>query len=69
MKIDLQRGKFLRIQGGAGSTVTAHAGSVWITEEASARDVVLRPGPSMKVRRPGLALVEAFSDAAISFAR
>ena len=35
MKIDLQRGRFLRIQSGAGSTVAAHAGSVWITEEAS----------------------------------
>jgi Protein of unknown function (DUF2917) len=69
MKIDLQRGRFLRIQGGAGSTVTAHAGSVWITEEASMRDVVLRPGQCLKLRRPGLALVEAISDAAISFAR
>jgi Protein of unknown function (DUF2917) len=69
MKIALQRGRFLRIQGGAGSTVTAHAGSVWITEEASARDVVLRPGQSLKLRRPGLALVEAMSDAAISLGR
>jgi hypothetical protein len=69
MKIDLQRGKLLRILGGAGSTVTAHAGSVWITEEASTRDVVLRPGQSLKLQRPGLALVEAISDAAIFFAR
>ncbi|HEU4352617.1 MAG TPA: DUF2917 domain-containing protein [Burkholderiales bacterium] len=69
MKIDLQRGKFLRILGGAGSTVTADAGSVWVTEEASPRDVVLRPGQSLKLHRPGLALVEAMSDAAISFAR
>ena len=69
MKIDLQRGKLLRILGGAGSRVTAHVGSVWITEEASARDVVLRPGQSLKLQRPGLALVEAISDAAIFFAR
>jgi Protein of unknown function (DUF2917) len=69
MRIDLQRGKLLRILGGAGSTLTAHAGSVWITEEASVRDVVLRPGKRLKLRRPGLALVEAISDAAISFAR
>ena len=68
MKIDLQRGRFLRIQSGAGSTVGAHAGSVWITEEASPRDVVLRPGQSLKLRRRGLALVEAMSDAVISFA-
>jgi hypothetical protein len=52
---------------GAGSTVTAHAGSVWITEQDSLRDVVLRPGESVRLRRAGLAVVEAFSDAAISF--
>jgi len=67
MTIDLQRGKFLRVMDGAGSTVTAHAGSVWITEQDSPRDVVLRAGQSLRLRRSGLALVEAFSDAAISF--
>jgi len=69
MTIDLQRGKFLRVREGAGSTVTAHAGSVWITEQDNPRDVVLRPGQSFKLGRPGLTLVEAFSDAAISFER
>jgi hypothetical protein len=67
MRIDLQRGRFLRVMDGAGSTVTAHAGSVWVTEEDGARDVVLRAGQSLRLRRRGLALVEAFSDAAISF--
>ena len=67
MRIDLQQGRFLRIVHGAGSTVTAHAGSVWITEEASPRDVILRQGQSMILRRSGLALVEAFSDASVSF--
>lgn len=68
MRIDLQRGRFLRVVDGAGSTVTAHAGSVWVTEEASPRDVVLRPGQSLRLRGSGLALIEAFSDAAISLA-
>ena len=67
MTIDLQRGRFLRLVDGAGSTVTAHAGLVWITEESSPRDVILREGQSMLLRRPGLALVEAFSDASVSF--
>ncbi len=67
MRIDLQRGKFLRVRQGAGSTVTAHAGSVWITEQDNPRDVVLRPGQSFTLARKGLALVEAFSDASISF--
>ncbi len=67
MTIDLQRGRFFRVHQGAGGTVTAHAGSVWITEQDSARDVVLRPGQSFTFGRPGLALVEAFSDASLSF--
>ena len=66
MKINLQRGQFLRVVDGAGSTVTAHGGSVWITEENSMRDVVLRAGRSMVLRRRGVALLEAFSDAAVS---
>ena len=66
MKINLQRGQFLRVVDGAGSTVTAHGGSVWITEENSVRDVVLRPGGRMLLRRRGVALLEAFSDASIS---
>ncbi|HZO00654.1 MAG TPA: DUF2917 domain-containing protein [Burkholderiales bacterium] len=66
MTIDLQRGRFLRVMDGAGSTLTAHSGAVWITEQDSARDVVLRAGQSLQLRRPGLALAEAFSDASVS---
>jgi hypothetical protein len=66
MTINLQRGQFLRVVDGAGSTVTAHGGAVWITEENSVRDVVLRAGRSMLLRRPGVAVLEAFSDASIS---
>ena len=69
MTIDLQRGRFLRVMDGAGSTLTAHSGEVWITEQDSPRDVVLRRGQTFRLRRRGLTLVEAFSDAAISFDR
>lgn len=65
MKIALQRGQFLRVVNGAGSTVTAHGGSVWITEQDNPRDVVLRSGQNMTLRRSGVALVEAFEDASI----
>ena len=66
MRIELQRGKFLRVSGKAGSTLTTHTGSVWITEEDSPRDVVLRAGQSFTFHRQGLSLVEAFSDADLS---
>jgi hypothetical protein len=38
MNIELTRGKAIRIRGGAGHVVHAREGSVWITEENSARD-------------------------------
>ena len=66
LTIDLQRGKLVRVREGAGSTVTAHAGLVWITEQDSLHDVVLQGGQSFTLGRPGLALVQAFSDASIS---
>ena len=69
MTIDLQRGRFLRVVDGAGSTVIAHAGSVWLTEQDNPRDVLLRPGQSFRLARRGLVLIEAFSDASISFER
>ena len=39
---------------------------VWITEQDSRRDVILTPGQSFTLERPGLALVQAFRDASIS---
>jgi hypothetical protein len=67
LTIDLHRGKLVRVREGAGSTVTAHAGTVWLTEQGSLRDVLLRSGESFTLGRPGLALVQAFSDASITF--
>ena len=44
-----------------GNTVTAQSGTVWITDQAE-RDVLPGPGQSFMFTRPGLALLEAFSD-------
>ena len=63
--LELDRGRVLRLKG-AGRTVRAHRGHVWITEENSRRDIVLSAGQSVRLAQPGLALVEAFDDAAIS---
>jgi DUF2917 family protein len=63
--IDLRRGLIVRLPEGSGTTITACAGAVWITEQDSPRDVVLTPGQSFTLARPGLALVQAFRDASI----
>src|SRR3954471_5859473 len=39
----LERGQTLRVVDGAGSTICAHTGSLWITEENRPADVVLSP--------------------------
>ena len=63
----LERGRILEIRDAAGTTVTASDGVLWITEEDSRRDVLLRTGQSFRLMRSGLALVEACTDASITF--
>lgn len=59
----------LKVTGGAGSTVCAVEGSVWITEENQVRDIVLERGACYRLRAGGLALVNALGgEAAVSFA-
>ena len=63
----LARGALMGVRDAAGGTVSAQAGTVWITEENSVRDVLLRAGESFRLRTGDLAIVEAWTDAAISF--
>ena len=59
----------LRVVDGAGSTVCAMEGSVWITEENQPRDIVLKPGTCYRRRERGVAIVNALGgNAAVSFA-
>jgi hypothetical protein len=64
--VELRRGEVIRLKGSPGSTIQAHRGRVWLTEEKSVHDVVLDAGQSHLLARPGLAIVEAFTDASIS---
>lgn len=73
MRIELQsagltlaRGKPIRVRGGAGSTLKVLQGSVWVTEENNPRDFVLQPGQRLRLAGSGLAIIEAFSDAALA---
>lgn len=64
----LARGQTLRVHDGAGSTICAREGTVWITEEDSRDDVVLEPGHCFRLKRQGLTIVQAFADASIALA-
>ena len=62
----LKRGQTMRVVDGAGSTICAHSGSVWITEENRPSDVVLDHGACYQLREPGVAVVEALGEASVS---
>jgi Protein of unknown function (DUF2917) len=76
MQIELNSGavrlnpnQTLKLVDGAGSTVCALEGSVWITEENQPKDIVLERGGCYRLRQGGLALVNALGGAAaVSFA-
>ena len=76
MTLELKKGtvrlgpnQTLRVVDAAGSTVSAVEGSVWITEENQPNDIVLTPGHSYRLRKPGVALVNSLGGvAAVSFA-
>ena len=64
MRIELNSGavrlhpnQTLRLVDGAGATVCALEGEVWITEENQARDIVLAQGNCYRLRNRGLALI------------
>ena len=76
MTLELKKGtvrlgpnQTLKVVDAAGSTVSAVEGSVWITEENQPNDIVLTPGNSYRLRKPGVALVNSLGGgAAVSFA-
>lgn len=66
--LQLQRGQTLRVVNGAGSTVCAADGALWITEENRQRDIVLEPGGCYRLAERGIAVIEALGEASVSFA-
>jgi len=58
-EVRLQRGQILRVVDAAGASIEARAGTVWITEDGQRRDIILEPGGSYRLRRPGVAIVNA----------
>jgi hypothetical protein len=76
MRVELNAGavklganQTLKIVDGAGRTVCAEEGAVWITEENMPKDIVLERGACYQLREKGLAIVNALGGgASVSFA-
>ncbi|HYG54753.1 MAG TPA: DUF2917 domain-containing protein [Burkholderiales bacterium] len=75
MNIELQSGavqltgdQTLKLRDGAGATVCAVQGTVWITEENEPRDIVLAQGNCYRLRHAGVAVINALGGgAAVAF--
>lgn len=57
-----------RIERAKGLRVTCVRGTVWITQEADRRDLILAAGQSFVLDRPGVAVAFAFNGATITVA-
>jgi len=76
MKIELNSGavrlgpnQTMKVVDGAGRTVCAVEGSVWITEEDQPKDIVLQAGACYQLRQRGIAILNSLGgSAAVSFA-
>ncbi len=68
-ELHLAPNQTLKVVDGAGSTVCALEGAVWITEENQRRDIVLERGACYRLKERGLALINALGgEASVSFA-
>jgi len=76
MRIELSNGavnlgpnQTIKVLDGAGRTVCAVEGKVWITEENLQKDIVLERGACYRLREKGMAIVNAIGGrASVSFA-
>jgi Protein of unknown function (DUF2917) len=57
--------KLVHLHDAQGHSIASVRGTVWVTQSNDVRDIVLEPGDSFELDRPGLALVTALSDATI----
>lgn len=64
--IGMPRGSTLRIEDGAGALVQVRTGELWLTEEGSPQDHVLRAGDRYLVTRAGATLAHAFRHCEVS---
>ena len=59
--VELDQGSLLPLDSAKGVRISCVEGSLWLTEERGAADVVLQPGQSYEVEATGRTLVQAMS--------
>jgi Protein of unknown function (DUF2917) len=59
----LAKGSLLTLRDAQGRGVAVFSGSLWVTQEGDARDIVVHTGDSVRFDRGGLVVIEALADA------
>jgi hypothetical protein len=62
---DLASGELVQLDGARGTTLRVTRGTLWITQERDARDIVLCAGHSFTIDHGGLTVVEAQGKATV----
>jgi hypothetical protein len=62
-RINLRRGRLIRVENAEGFRIRCYSGVLWITQERDVRDTILQSGDAFIFSRPGLALVHALANA------
>jgi hypothetical protein len=57
--LSLETGQVVTLDNAAGRRISARDGLLWVTEEGSAKDHIVRPGDAHIVRRAGRTVVQA----------
>jgi hypothetical protein len=61
--IALEPGQVVTLDDAAGTRVSARYGTVWVTEEGSEKDHIVRPGEALVLARGGRTVVQALQPA------
>jgi hypothetical protein len=59
----LEPGQVVTLDDAAGTRVSARYGAIWVTEEGSEKDHIVRPGEDFVLRRRGRTVVQALQPA------
>lgn len=66
MSMLLSRREGVQLIDGIGTIITCSSGGIWITQHRDNRDIVIGPGESFVLDRPGLAIVQALAASSVA---
>lgn len=66
MSMQLSRRERVQLIDGMGTIITCSSGCIWLTQHRDSRDIVIGPGESFVLDRPGLALVQALAASSVA---